>query len=800
MRIGIFFLIFFCFSDLVAQRIVIDQLDEALLEQELLFRINRHRASQGLSALQADEILAEAASDQVFYLEYIGELTHNQSIESKSTPQKRVQYFEGNHEPIGENIAYVSFGEMTYPSVAERLYLYWKQSPADYENMMAYAFTHTGIRFSIDVSRQRVYAVQVLGGYGSVEDNSGGGNSALQPYQAGLCANVDAYATVANSLPNRLSIQGDSIFLDYRDEDLLRNVISNKSDGLALDLITRDQLSCRVGNQFHFSEVHDGYIQPTIYADELFANNRYYGGNKIYTFLGTIPRDLMNEDFQVNVITVNNNSACKNSFPIAIPEGPTPFIKTTPIWAFQELVDQVDPKKLVLTEKRIPSSKQIGKERLKRRFPLYFESNEDYVALEDLNDIQQFAKNQKDIIDTIEVRLYSSIDGSRSQNLSYQQDRVRDIMAALAQAGVPDYKVVVQTEENWPLFYRQIRNTSWESYRNLSKSEVKDRLRNPQLQRQMMGFLREQRKGEVLIKYSVEKAQRYVAYQNVKTTEDSRKKIRQFEKFVEERQFDNALAVQHLLLQAFLNFELNRKDLLNLSIPFERNFLPHLSNMLALEIFYTDKLNTSDAFMDRLRRVRNLDKDYVPMAFNWAAYSVRYLHELNEAVGTIRALEFSILELLESNSYPATYLNKERSLNRLMTNYHLASVDYYTGSRDFQLRDRALKESRDYAAVCKLNQPESLNLALFFNRENYIDWSLALLKPFFVSGKFSENLLFTYTQTRALTDGAMNDAKFLNLLKLCQRRNPRRFCKWLDENFQLMRSAGIKQVFCESCG
>ena len=810
MRINFILLLLLTCSILQAQRIDFENFNEELLEQEILIRMNRHRQARGLPALQLDRILAEAAFDQVVYLDYLGELTHDQRITSKETPQKRVRYFEGSHSPIGENVTYINLEDPNYAAVADRFFSNWQRADADYANIASSEFLYTGIRFSVNMVKQRIYGVQVFGG--PMQLDLSGVNAlgflsnpvALKPFDPGECGRALNYDEIAASLPGNIVLSQDSIFLSYPSKAKLEKLlVEEENDGIALDIIKRDQLTCNGGHHFDPALTHDGFLMPLISAEALYSRNENGEEDPLYTFLGTIPENLLNDHVQVNVLTVNNNTVCRNDYFYDIPQGDRPFYRIQPIWAFKEIERAVAPGQMDFLGNTIPGTILSKRENQFIEFPLVYASRAEDTPDGGLDSIRLFTQKNIDWIESIDIQLLCSIDNDAASNRKMLDERAAVIQQMFLRLGIPKAKVNVLAEENWRMFYSQIESTEWAHYSQLPEKDIRQRISNKFTQSKMANFMEAQNKFNIIIKYKQSTNLNYAVYEEVKTSEENKRLIRQMKSYVDKLLVDEALILQFQLIQGFLNEQVNIDDLLEIQIPSEERNLALLSNHLAVELFFRDSISEEPYFIRNLKKIADFDKRYLPMQYNLAAYAVRYMDKTGESIfeeEELADLEKRILDMNYNTYYRATYQDKGLAINRLMTNFHLVSIEYYQNQGDAKLLDRAYQELRDYAAVSKFEEAATLQLARFYNKAQYFDWSINVLKPFFQGSQSSEEVLFLYTQTRALMEGAANEEKFINLLKMLRRKNPKRFCTWMNRSFQLIRSDKVKQVFCESCG
>jgi len=152
-------------------------INHELLQQLIKEGVDSLRHKRGGDTLIWDTILFKAAQDHASYLLKRSTLSHYQMGRgSKSSPQGRVNFYEGNHFLVGENIAltYIQtrlkhsqsskvYEIHTYQQLADDFVLTWRRSKSHYDNLLTRKYTHTGISISFDQEQNRFIAVQVFG-------------------------------------------------------------------------------------------------------------------------------------------------------------------------------------------------------------------------------------------------------------------------------------------------------------------------------------------------------------------------------------------------------------------------------------------------------------------------------------------------------------------------------------------------------------------------------------------------------------------------------------------------------------
>lgn len=111
---------------------------------------NNYRVSQGLKALQIDNLLKPVADDQLNYVSKLGKLSHVQPDKNKKTSLDRCKFYGLNPVFVGENLISNTYYKYNYYSeimnkyksnsvsymLALNMFERWKNSPGHNENML----------------------------------------------------------------------------------------------------------------------------------------------------------------------------------------------------------------------------------------------------------------------------------------------------------------------------------------------------------------------------------------------------------------------------------------------------------------------------------------------------------------------------------------------------------------------------------------------------------------------------------------------------------------------------------------
>lgn len=769
-------------------------LSSAYLESLILEKVNAHRQEKGLSTLENDGTLAKAAANHSSYQGSVKKLTHEQKNVRLKTPSLRVANFGGNFNLVGENVALVSFNSSsTYATVAEDFFQAWMNSPPHYENIIAPDYKYSGIRFRFGKdpkTRQPIiYATQVFAGlkarfFSKVSPD----NHGISPFNSS-CDPYKNTAHIAEVLANFIIVKKDSVYLHYHNlKHIKQYFLTSENDGFAIDIVERVQFPCEGPNLTSAVGAYQGVSLPPKYREELLVNNPMYNQNKFLAFLGVLPEGLV-DNYQLNVISIRNNCACSNSSFLEVPVNDIPLVKILPVWHTTFKVNKLDYKEEV-TEVQFLQGKST------------LNSSETSSIT---NLIQQHQKN----IQRVHIFATSSVEGSSEKNEQLGIDRAEHIKELFKKAGYSPNIINYHTLERWDLFRQQIKGTPFAFLLQLSNTQIQDRLNTDQVLFDKIEYLlAQQRKTQITLKISTE--EKFIAI-----PDDGTQLLAEFERLLEAKELEAALEVQSKMVYAFVNDKLDKTALLATKIPLEKEYIPMLSNQIAVELFFSDYIphsvlvpnwgdpffSVDQAFVDKLMNLIKLSEADLPLQYNLSAFAIKYMRYTRSSIMDAAQLYQKILGFSDAEVYGKFSTWNKTEIERLKLNFHLAAADYFYQKFEYEKRGNSLKYVREHYASQNLKIDEALYLAKYFNQNYRFQWAIDLLKNSLESAPNHEDTYFTYVQTSTLLQDFNKslEASYLEDLKKALKMNQSRWCTWMNSNYQLMHNAEFKSVYCERC-
>ena len=80
---------------------------------------------------------------------------------------------------------------------------------------------------------------------------------------------------------------------------------------MALDIISRSQFECGVGNKIYPSKIHMGIMSPAVSKSQIFGKNERKESNEIEVSLGPIPDYVDTNNVEFNLLMIKQNCLCQ---------------------------------------------------------------------------------------------------------------------------------------------------------------------------------------------------------------------------------------------------------------------------------------------------------------------------------------------------------------------------------------------------------------------------------------------------------------------------------------------------------
>ncbi|MFL5729755.1 MAG: M13-type metalloendopeptidase [Cytophagaceae bacterium] len=256
----------------------------------------------------------------------------------------------------------------------------------------------------------------------------------------------------------------NDVYFVFTDVDYFNKLFASPTDGLAVDIILRDQYSCKGPTKTSGSWLYRGYLPKPVYQAELKANKTVTKEGYVYVKLFKLPKQFLNKEIELNLILLKNKYFCwYNTF----------YNLESGHWGLLDMGMYMD----TLSEQSLKEKSNVLGKRL--NFEVPFAKDKAEYAAKDIKPLYDSLKLTNFDIKSISIRAYSSVEGTTERNLQLQQKRAESIVKALQtlqSVQLDSIKTEIIVSENWVEFYEDIIDGKFSDMSGLSKDEIKLRL------------------------------------------------------------------------------------------------------------------------------------------------------------------------------------------------------------------------------------------------------------------------------------------------------------------------------------
>ncbi len=567
--------------------------------------------------------------------------------------------------------------------------------------------------------------------------------------------------------------KGDSVFLLFNEASVFWNFFQSKKDGFAIDLVSSEQFTtCDKINRLSSSYIHKGYLLPPVYRDDIKKNARVQSKNFVKVFAGMVPKSLNAKQVEANYMLIQDQLQCSYTTIVNVDEHGWGLLPTGLYYD------------TLAREKASERFKDLSKT---LRFTIPFNKNTSVYKKEDIQPLYDSLRLTDYEITSIQIRSFTSVEGTLQRNLALQQERAQSIVSALQTFQPEMIQSQISSNENWVEFIEAIDGTPFDYLKDLSKDEIKEALRDPKVATSLEPVLSQQRKA--LIELKLEKRVTYI-----KSTGPELKKY--FDDNIAARNIDEAMYLQEIIFHKIAREELPPSFLTELEVPKNIDGAAGLlNNNIAFRYEY-DQHNTLEA-LQAFNKLDALLGANPKIRYNICALELKAMVE-TRSLRDLPAVQKKI-EDLRKMGIP------KMLLTRLLVNFSIVRAEAAYWERKPAERDAALKFLLDTYSRVPMSDQDLVSLCKFLSRHSRYDWAEKVLEPRIKALDASEELLFFYA---SLTIGfqkiTSNEEYRLFLLNLVNSNQPR-FCQLFAPisqggvSFQLLSEAFLKKTYCESC-
>lgn len=761
--------ILFCFLFLILSfqfaNAQLNASEKEILSEALVKRVNHLRKKLGKHPLKRDTDLVKAAQLHSDYMVKKNSLNHNQIGTEFPKPKDRILHFNKSFISFGENVLYSK--PVRYPlnkkalnKLAFDMFRAWKASPGHYANMISDAFTYGDFAFTLHPKSKRVFATQVFGKKGYIIPNQLSSNAFSVKQGDNTCASlIGNNSNIIVNIGNRISVENGEVIYGGHKIETIKRLLKNKNDGIAVDLITRDQMRCGEDNTLDASEIYDGIMLKPIYRDAVFSNNMAKNKQRLIVSLGKIPEHLKSKKISPNIIVIKDGKKCSYTQPAYIPSGRYDLRAIAPI---------INRPNIALKTEGVNSIHQIHFD---------FETGKITPIKDPIVDFN-IGK-----LHSIDIKSFTSVDGTASANAILHKKRAEYINSYLARNIKTEHiPIVIEAKENWDLCNYQVELLGLENTFN-SQKDIRNYVKRNASNTWKDALQKQRQSKAILYQYGTwdTSHSNYLNYNLMDALLNNNFDLA-----------NKALATMYDSKQS--NLFLNEEFIINKLFD-KKELVQNVSALLLKNIGYYDLDNVVFFVRNWLSQPELLSKDAQKNLLNLYAITSRQLLRYWDT----STEDFSkVLHPKKVEPLFESY-KSEDTVNPLFLNFHMASIEYYAQINYSSKIDESFDFITDYFRSVSLTIQDDIDLALFFNSWSMYHLTNESLLHRYHDKTLNEAACFLLLQTYVAYNRDSNPEILFNLNKLAIKFNKTRWCKWINKDFQNLNNESIKNLYCKTC-
>lgn len=319
------------------EKVDLNKFDQELLNACILKEVNALRTRKRQDTLVNDPVLVQAAQDQAKYMAANNQIGHGQKSKIKGSPYKRVIFYGGAHNTVGENVqAYdlenaikKSKGRLTYERLAKDLVKTWEKSKPHYENLIEPSYANIGHGFTIKDGK--LFAAEVFGSKPFEEKydfEKGNPIFVKDGEECFNCKQVKKKIYKDEVSLGWYTVSNDSVYY-WNVNHYVKGRLYNKKKGkyrintkrnnlnqvfkakgyITVDLLHYEQFDCAGKTSFHNSAYHNGYYLGSLTKYGVEAADLHSSPELVQVFVGMKPA-FADTFYQVDFHLIKKRRAC----------------------------------------------------------------------------------------------------------------------------------------------------------------------------------------------------------------------------------------------------------------------------------------------------------------------------------------------------------------------------------------------------------------------------------------------------------------------------------------------------------
>ncbi len=739
----------------------------------------QNKALRG-DALSSNDILEGAAQIQADYMG-MDEIKSTEGMGRMKTTAMRVKSLGGTQfvEEVVNKVKASKTEVYTYLDVATDFLLPILNHPKNSQIVFERKWAMTGIGFAFDKNNKNMYISAVFGNTKSLNPTASRKDElpipfstkrmGLKGYDKKKCKKCDQ-AKNLEELQEGLIVKDGYIYFEYKDYKQLRRLIGKSKDGLAVDIVFKDQFKCGDDNIANNDLVNRGIMTKPMYIKKIIKKNENTDkkSKMLSVPLAKLPEEVTG-DYELNLLVIKDKSVCRSIQKVFIEKNPTQYA--------EKLTFHPDTSSVKTTEyKPVPENGQLT-------FNVPFAQNKSTYNPEDIEPFIKALNEPQFIINQMTITAYSSMEGGDKENETLQKKRAESILTAIKRRQKGNITNNIATSDSWDFFRRDIANTKYSDLLESTPSEVKRKLTG-KLLKDMEPILAKHRFASIVMDITYDVTGSY----------EQPFVVSKFNKLLDKGDIANAFAVQKYIVKTIQTGKYNSKIAKEMKRPgTEKRFLPLLTNYYYIQNYFRD---INEDMIANVKPLSALDPVNEYAYFNKMVCDVMDTEITTEAI--MRDMQNNVDKAYSSKNIGKKHLD---NLNLELQFKILEFADTSVSQAMVSAAEQTYEKIKQIAlGLDKVTWQNSYKLADIFIDHGDYRYAITLMDPFIDNVNVTNDFLFTYFSLLSHREDFYLTPSFEAIAKRCLETDKARFCTVMGKfSFQVMENGAVKKIFCKEC-
>ncbi len=678
----------------------------------------------------------------------------------------------------------------SYASLAKAVIEYWDRSTKTRSIMLEMKDRYAGISAQMTDDKRKIYVSLITSSVHPFQSQTdleslpvevSKHSAGLDSYDEKICKKLDRVNL--HRLKNSIQVedkstyvnqvlQGNrSIYFEFDDIRTLRRIIKADSrDGLAVDIIQKEQYPFNGPNLIDYATPHRGILTEPIYGSDLYELNEIQGKEgrkKIRLNLGQIPEEI--KDYELHLVIIKDNCFCQ-SMPIASSNQES-------FRNFNKIETLADTITLYNKVEFYPEA--VSDEFM---FRIPFEDKIDELTCKEIAPYLEDFQVPPFIIKKVSIAAFNSCDRSSNRDMIALHKKAETIVQAMQEKQEEKIEADIMTSNGWTLFRDDVIGTPYEPLAFLSE---KDAIRSFGQYKSDTLF------QNILSKHRFAQVQLDVIY-DIRGSKEQEYVIYHFNKAVEKENTALALSIQKYMIHKLLAGEYTEEAVVRQKIPFDKLFSGLWMNKIWLQ--HHLGIIDEDALHSTVLKLHQIDPVNPYIKFN-ALFAQMSQNPIVEEYDIFK-VQTAIEELYEST------LSKE-TVDALNLDFQFKLLSWMDTLDDKNNQtELSLEKIKTIASNSGSDAASTLQLAYLFVQYYDYDFALNLLEPYILSENANEEMLFAYLSMSNFVSDKFFTRSFEKCVESAAAQNPKKFCEWYqDKKISLMslENPAVKSLVTKTC-